>query len=99
MAETRSAMSYGLGVFGDPPSVEGFIDLDEAEFAVLEAAASAIGALKAPFTFQLVERNYLEFRSIHQFVAILLSLGRQLGQADPRLLTEARLWRPRLSTG
>src|SRR2546423_1663063 len=87
--EAPSRVGYSLGTYGDPPSINLLIEIDEDEFRSVRRSLAAISRLETPFSFKLVERNLLDLKSIHQFATIVLSLGRTFARTDHRMLGEA----------
>jgi hypothetical protein len=65
------------------------MELTEEEFVAIDTAAAAIDGTTDQFTFELVERNYLDLVSIHKFVTITIGLGRRFGSPDRLSYAEA----------
>lgn len=80
---------YSLGVVGVPTSFHLVDDISAEEYQRLSDAITTLTRLDAGFHYKLVERNYLDLESIHQFVTITLSLGREFATPDHRQLGEA----------
>lgn len=80
---------YSLGVIGTPTRFDLMDEISADEYERLSEAIAAISRLSAGFHYKLVERNYLDLESIHQFVTITLSLGREFATPDHRQLSEA----------
>lgn len=80
---------YSLGVVGVPTSFRLLDEISADEYERLSDAITSITRLNAGFHYKLVERNYLDLESIHQFVTITLSLGRDFATPDHRQFGEA----------
>jgi hypothetical protein len=78
-----------LGVVGIPTGFHLLEDISAHEYEHLVDAIREITRLDAGFHSKLVERNYVELESIHQFVTITLSLGRDFATPDRTQLGEA----------
>jgi hypothetical protein len=89
MNDAAQPYSFSLGTFGNPPSINLLIDITAAEYEAIDEALAAVARLGPSFDYQLVERNFLDLESIHQFVKITISLGRQFATPDHRQLGEA----------
>src|SRR5690606_16172320 len=61
----------------------------EEEFVAIDEAAAAIDRTSDLFTFGLVERNYRDLVSIHEFVTVTVGLGRRFGSPDRLSYAEA----------
>lgn len=80
---------YSLGVVSVPTSFRLLDEISADEYERLSDAIASITRLNAGFHYKLVERNYLELKSIHQFVTITLSLGRDFATPNRRKFAEA----------
>jgi hypothetical protein len=89
MNDVVQPYSFSLGTLGEPPSIHLLIDIEAAEYEAIDEALAAVAGLSPPFDYKLVERNFLDLESIHQFVTITISLGRQFATPDHRQLGEA----------
>ncbi len=89
MSDAVEPYSFSLGTFDEPPSVNLLIDITAAEYEAIDGALAAFAGLSASFDYKLVERNFLDLESIHQFVTITISLGQQFAAPDHRQLGEA----------
>jgi hypothetical protein len=89
MSSAAQPYSFSLGTFGEPPSINLLIDITAAEYKELDEAVMAVAGLSPSFDYKLVERNFVSLESIHQFVTITMSLGRQFATPDHRQLGEA----------
>ncbi|MEV5718676.1 hypothetical protein AB0L41_32720 [Amycolatopsis mediterranei] len=73
---------YSLGGISGTSNFNFAIDLTLDEFERIVTALGAVSELQAPFHYQLIERNFVDVQSVHQFVAITLSLGRRFASPD-----------------
>jgi hypothetical protein len=64
-------------------------EISAEEYQRLSDAITTLTRLEVGFNYRLVERNYLDLESIHQFVTITLSLGGKFATPDHRQLGEA----------
>jgi hypothetical protein len=93
MSNSGDPYNYSLGTFEQQSAGQSTIhlavDITAEEYEAMHQAAVSFAALSGSFDYKLVERNFLDLRSIHQFVTIILSLGRQFAAPDHRQLGEA----------
>jgi hypothetical protein len=89
MNDAAQPYSFSLGTFDNPPSVNLLIDITAGEYEAIDEALAAVARLGPSFDYNLIERNFLDLESIHQFVTITISLGRQFATPDHRQLGEA----------
>lgn len=79
---------YSLGTL-DYPNFNLLVDISAEEYESIENALASVVRLKTPFAYKLVERNFLDFKSVLQFATITISLGRKFTTSDHRMLGEA----------
>ncbi len=89
MSDTAQPYSFSLGAYDEPPSVKLLVDITASEYEAIVEALSTIAMLSTSFDYKLVERNFVDLESLHQFVTITMSLGRQFATPDHRQLGEA----------
>ncbi|MEX0664732.1 MAG: hypothetical protein WD598_08175 [Acidimicrobiia bacterium] len=65
------------------------MEIDDADYLAVDSALAAVNRLQTSLGYKLVERNFLDFESIHQFVTITMSLGREFATPDHRTFGEA----------
>lgn len=88
-ANATDSYNHSLGVIAEKTGGSEWkmlVDISEREYKAISSALIAIARLYPPFHFGLVESNYEELQARHQFVTIVLSLGRQF--ADPNRRTQ-----------
>lgn len=87
-SSSRNA-KHALGTYEAPGHFHLTIEIDDADYRSIEDALGAVGRLQTPLGYKLVERNFLDLESIHQFVTITMSLGREFATPDHRTFGEA----------
>lgn len=75
---------YELGVITDDSEWKMLVPISESEYKTIRSALVAIARLEPPFHYGLIERNYQELQARHQFVTIVLSLGREFANPERR---------------
>jgi hypothetical protein len=83
---TTADYSYELGVITDDSEWKMLVPISESEYKAIRSALVAIARLEPAFHYGLIERNYQDLQARHQFVTIVVSLGRQF--ADPARRTQ-----------
>jgi hypothetical protein len=86
---TEPEYRYALGTILPPLAINLHEQLSEAEWTLLNDAASAIDQLAPPFHYRLVELNFHQLRALHQYVSITISLGREFANANRKKLVES----------
>jgi hypothetical protein len=89
MSGATESYQYSLGTIGEPLTYNLLVEITEAEYEEIDSGIVAIARLSTPFDYKLVERNFLDLESIHEFVTITISLGRRFASPDHRMLGEA----------
>jgi len=94
MSNVTDPYNYSLGTFEQKSPGESVIhlvadDITAQEYEEIYRAATSIAALGTSFDYKLVERNFLDLQSVHKFVTIILSLGREFARSDHRQLGES----------
>lgn len=77
-----------LGVIHDK-NIECREPLAETEYEEFRRAISAINGLRGNYSFRLVEENFRGLLSTEQYVGIVISVGRAIGDPDRMLLAES----------
>jgi hypothetical protein len=80
---------YGLGTMVPPGGFNIDHDLTQLEWTRLDEAVGAIEQLAPPFHYVLVERNFRQLQELHQFVSIVISLGKQFAVPNRKQLVES----------
>jgi hypothetical protein len=91
-ARATASYNYSLGVIAEKTGGSDWkllVEISEREYKAISSALVAIARLDPPFHFGLVERNYQELQARHQFVTIVLSLGRQFASPHRTQLGES----------
>lgn len=88
MPDSRE-IKYALGAFSSPATYSILEEISPEDYQHLGEAVRSVMRLNAGFHYKLVERNYVDLQSVHQFITITLSLGRAFATPDRRQLGEA----------
>jgi hypothetical protein len=89
MSDAAQPYSFSLGTFSEPSTFNLLIDITAAEYDEMHEAFTAVAGLSPSFDYKLIARNFVDLESIHQFVTITISLGRQFATPDRRQLGES----------
>jgi hypothetical protein len=91
-ASATASYNYSLGVIAENTGGSDWkmlVEISEREYQAISSALVAIARLDPPFHFGLVERNYQELQARHQFVTIVVSLGREFATPHRTQLGES----------
>jgi hypothetical protein len=65
------------------------LEIEDAERDELDQALIQLERVDVPFAYLLLERNFVELATVHQFAVLCVSLGSQFSGADRRRLVES----------